>query len=304
MNKMMEWFSALASSLFAALSSADPGTQLREEASYRLPLAEVSGLAQRPLPGGGMEILAVGDEDFALARLDPAHPDAARLIPLPGTRAGGSQWEAIDADGAGNLFILGEADNRILVLDPELSALGPGLDLEISALEELGAQWAAEPNSQGEGLLLLSQGHLLVLKEKKPALLVEFGPEGAAPRGYGPQTWLQPGEAFALPPHGRLRVLRTWRLSKSLRAIAADGSELALGGDRRLYMLSQESGTLIRLPESLTPAVSEVGFDDYWRLPEGMDKAEGLLVDAQRQPWVALDRKGKDKPNLFRLSRL
>jgi hypothetical protein len=35
-----------------------------------------------------------------------------------------------------------------------------------------------------------------------------------------------------------------------------------------------------------------------------MDKAEGLVLDDGMHPWVAIDIKQTDRPNLFRLSPL
>ena len=40
-------------------------------------------------------------------------------------------------------------------------------------------------------MILMKKGHVLVLKEKQPSMLIEFGPEGDAPMGYGPDTFLQ-----------------------------------------------------------------------------------------------------------------
>jgi hypothetical protein len=42
----------------------------------------------------------------------------------------------------------------------------------------------------------------------------------------------------------------------------------------------------------------------YWRLPHGMDKAEGLVIDDSMHPWIGIDIKQANRPNLFRLSPL
>jgi len=47
-----------------------------------------------------------------------------------------------------------------------------------------------------------------------------------------------------------------------------------------------------------------VDHDEYWKLPAGIEKAEGLVIDASMHPWIGIDIKQKDKTNLFRLSPL
>ena len=54
-------------------------------------------------------------------------------------------------------------------------------------------------------------------------MLIEFGPEGDAPMGYGPDTFLQKGDKFVVPQPGspdagprRLVALKAWEFSKSL----------------------------------------------------------------------------------------
>ena len=40
------------------------------------------------------------------------------------------------------------------------------------------------------------------------------------------------------------------------------------------------------------------------RFLRGIGKAEGLVIDGERRPWIGIDIKQKGKPNLFRLSPL
>jgi hypothetical protein len=71
-----------------------------------------------------------------------------------------------------------------------------------------------------------------------------------------------------------------------------------------VYLLSQESSTLIRLEKVLKPNEDKINVDHdvYWKLPRGIEKAEGLVIDAEMHPWIGIDIKQKDKTNLFRLS--
>lgn len=284
------------------------GAELKVLASHGLPLPELSGLAR--VPGAGLDLRAIGDARHALARFRLDETGGEPLIEVTdlGPRLGvskgqASQWEAIASDGLGNLYILGETSGELVGLDPDLNPRAR-FPLDVSSDAELKALWDAEPNSRGEGLLLLRDGHVLLLKEKKPALLIEFGPPGATPRGYDPNRFLGPGEGFRLPP-GNLVALKSWAFAKGLKALAKDASELALGPDGRLYLLSQDSGTLVRLEASLAPEENKVRETAHWRLPRELDKAEGLVLDDTLHPWVAIDSKGKrDRPNLFRLSPL
>ena len=98
--------------------------------------------------------------------------------------------------------------------------------------------------------------------------------------------------------------MKVWEFSDRLGELARDASEITLGPDGRVYLLSQESSTLIRLEKTLKASEDKitVDHDAYWKLPTGIEKAEGLVIDAEMQPWIGIDIKQKDKTNLFRLS--
>lgn len=52
---------------------------------------------------------------------------------------------------------------------------------------------------------------------------------------------------------------------------------------------SQRSGLVARLEDRLRPEQDEVSMAAVWRLPEGLHKAEGLVIGNGMSPWVALD---------------
>jgi uncharacterized protein YjiK len=218
--------------------------------------------------------------------------------------------------------MLGENRGEIDCLDHRLERHRGSFILDVSTIEPLDSAWKAHSNSRGEGMILMKKGHVLVLKEKQPAMLVEFGPEGDSPMGYGPAAFLREGEEFAglrtdseepivyranratFPVQRRLVALKTWEFSGRLRELATDASEITLGPDGSVYLLSQESATLIRLQKILKPDEDKVSLDRgaYWKLPAGLEKAEGLVIDDDMHPWIGIDIKGTGKPNLFRLS--
>jgi hypothetical protein len=316
-------------------SGRQPERELAVVSSHTLPIAEVSGLASiRSLSkesgksSGGIDLYAVGDSSHEVVRFRIAgakdEPDIQvhDTAPILGRhKDDASQWEAVATDGKDSVCMLSETHAEISCLDTRLQRVKARFNLDVSGIAGLDSAWKEQPNSRGEGMLLMKKGHVLVLKEKKPSMLIEFGPEGGQPIGYGPDTFLEPDEAFAglagssgqpvyranrsgEPAPRALVALKAWEFSSRVRELASDASEISLGPDGRVYLLSQESATLIRLEKTLKPGERKAGMEHgaYWRLPQGMDKAEGLVIDDVMHPWVGIDIKQTGRPNLFRLS--
>jgi hypothetical protein len=275
-------FSGLASTFFPGaspgLASAAEHAQTRIDLvisdRYNIPVAELSGLSMAPaFPPEGAEkersaisLYAVGDVSYQVARLDigslsvhddtqPAQStirieDVAPALGKKGNDA--SQWEAIAADGLDTICMLSEARGEISCIDHSLRTRRGNFKLDVSSIGYLDSAWNARANSRGEGMILMKRGHVLILKEKDPSLLVEFGPAGDLPMGYSPSSFLRKGEAFAglqaVPSNGtdgishpsssvrpvRLIALKTWEFSGYLRKLASDASEIALGPDNRV----------------------------------------------------------------------
>lgn len=308
---------------------------------YNLPIAELSGLAiARTVEnkGGngsvevredGINIYAAGDASYEIARFHIDAASGAAIIDAQDVadvvrkrKADTSQWEAIATDGRDTICMLSENRSEIDCLDHRLERHRGNFILDVSTIEPLNSAWEAHPNSRGEGVILMKRGHVLVLKEKQPAMLIEFGPEGDSPIGYGPAAFLQDDEEFAglktdseepivyranrvtFPVQRRLVALKTWKFSGRLDELAPDASEITLGPDGYVYLLSQKSATLIRLQKVLKPDEDKVSLDRgaYWKLPAGLEKAEGLVIDGDMHPWIGIDIKQPSKFNLFRLS--
>lgn len=291
--------------------AARSGQTLSVEARYRIPIPEVSGLAQVPRDSPGIDVYAVGDSSYRIGRVVLDAPsDSARIDTIDATQLFGgnntapSQWEAAATDGRGRLCVLAEVSSHVSCFAEDLQTLSASFTLDPSNLKNLKKLWNKDPNSRGEGMILMKQGHLLLLKEKKPSLLVEFGPAGESPIGYGPDTFLAPGEEFVRPTQNRLVALKAWAFSKHLAALAKDASDLAVGPNGRLYMLSDQSAIVIRLEGRLKPEQAEVHASAAWKLPAEIVKPEGLVIDKEMHPWVAVDHKEEDQPNLFRLIRI
>jgi hypothetical protein len=258
--------------------------------SAALPLEEVSGFAVRE-HDGARELLCVGDHDHDLLVVplgegaavgEAARHDLRRLAPDPGA----SGFEGVACDGAGRVLVLQEGQSRVLVLDRHLDRLEGVFDLVVARDQPgFGEGWAQEDNARGEGLLPMRGGHLLVVKQRDPVCLIEFGPPGEAPLGIGPQTLLGPGGRLAPPAPeggGRHAVLAWWPLSPRWAERVQSANDLALDDRGRLLILSSRSRRIARIATPLDPDAPEAAVEDDWRVPElpggGRSRPEALCL--------------------------
>ncbi len=256
-----------------------------------IPLREVSGLAVGEWDGT-TRVVAVGDRSpaLAVARLDAESlPDGWQPIDL-GDLVGAPhhgllQCEAVAVDATGVAVALMEDPARVALVDlAGLRWLG-GAALEATAVPGLGRTWADDPTSRGEGVVLLDDGRLLVAKEKKPAGLLEFAVPGSAAHGLSAVTRL------ARAPWGTsvpdvLAAVAWWPLDGPLEDI----SDVAVGADGRVYLLSDQSRAIGRLAHDLDPSSPGAAIDALWRLPKKVRKAEGLAFLPDGRALVAVDR--------------
>lgn len=284
-------------------------SRLRLLGRIDIPVRETSGLALRH-HAGQTQVLAVGDRDTTLAVgvVDPRTDDAAAglrdwqrhdLADLDGWESAehGSQFEALACDGVGTVVLMREDPAEVVVVDAPEGRVVARLPLVVPAWSALAGKWD-DPSSRGEGLLLLRDGRLLVAKEKRPRALVEFGPPGTSPRGVGPGALLGPDEAWVVPDGvTRLHALAVWPLKDAAKATLGDISSLTVH-DRDLYLLSDRSEVLVRLPltETLVRGGAPVrSLDGVRRLPKGISKPEAVVVLDERRALVALDTpEGRD----------
>jgi hypothetical protein len=262
-----------------------------------IPLREVSGLALQ-----GPHLIAVGDHDPAvfIAPVEP-WPLEWRALDLAELRLpdGGVQFEAIAPTGEHTALVLQEQPARVLQLDLSGPALAGSLHLEVPEGHSLREAWLGDRSSRGESLVLADRGHLIIVKEKGPAAILEFGPVDDAPVGW------RRGERGVPPAVGdqTLSVLATWWLSKALAKALPDISDATVGPDGCLYLLSDQGSAIARLPEILDPAGGTVDATQIWRIAGSPENAEGLVILDDGTPLVALDTKSA-KRNLLRLEPL
>lgn len=278
---------------------------------FDVPLLEISGLGQRPRsPQQGMQVLAVGDEDFTVVSasvesntsLSDFHTHRLHDL-LGGSDEYGSQWEAADGDSTGRVFILQESPGKVFILSAELDRLLHTIDLSVEDDDRL--DWEKSPNAQGEGLVLLANGHVVVAKEKEPPLLMEFGPEGDEASGIDSGLLLLERRRFPEPAEASSKhiVLTVWDLDGEADARIDDISDIAVGPDERLYLLSDESRCIARVEHQLPAAQRKLSITGVWKLPEEIVQPEGLVLLDDMTPMVAVDRKEPNQ-NLFLLDQL
>lgn len=277
--------------------------RLRVQSTLDVPLREVSGICLRRCDRDQMFLVAVGDRAATLAlapvtrsgapTLDWRTIDIANLpgSPLPAKDA---QIEAICADGAGRVLLLQETPARAVLVDLDAppARVVASIDLVIEGDSDLAESWNDPDCSRGEGAALLADGHLLVAKEKRPTALIEFGPPGSASVGFSARTALAGGAPWPVNPGSQRYVaLAVWRPDKMLRVCCDDFSDLEIGPDGELYLLSDKSAAIARL-EPLVPGGGAASLSAEWFL-EDLDgaKPEGLSFAPDGRAIVALDKR-------------
>jgi hypothetical protein len=279
---------------------------------WDLDLREVSAICERPAGGvRDRQLLAVGDQTHQILVGDlPAggpgrfeRRDLAPLLAAAGLRTpDSSQWEGIDSDATGRVFVLREVPGTVLVFDEALEALLHAFPLTVDDDPAEVEAWEADHNALGEGLLLLRNGNLFVVKEDKPRQLLEFGPPGARPEGLRDDLPIAHAGEFPTPRESRVtfRMLSAWDLGGAAVERIGDLSDVTVGPDGRIYLLSDESRCIARLQASLDPRDRLVEVDRIWGLPDRLVLPEGLVITADREVLVATDH-DEPRENLFLL---
>ena len=266
-----------------------------------LPVLEASGLASRET-AGRVRVLVIGDRSthVGLAAVEPGAGlggwttlDLSTLDGWP-NRGADSQFEAIAADGGHLVAVMREDPPVVLVADTRTRSLRARVTLTAPAGSPLHGKWE-DPSSRGEGMVLLRNGRLLVAKEKRPRALVEFCPAGTAARGISTADFIGPDEEWE-PPVGDVDYVATsmWRLRHHAKKALRDISDLGVGPDHSLWLLSDKSRAVGRLALTtpLRPGGSEITrLDELWRLPKGTKKPEGMVVIDEHRLLVASDTK-------------
>jgi hypothetical protein len=280
--------------------------ELAIQRSWRVSLPELSALAIRAGGDGeSPELLAVGDKAYSIAAGEP-HPPGDGIASGDLSKAVGrwtfgpesdSQWEGLAADGLGRVFVMQEhaghedQPSHVFVFAPDLHELVGVIAL---VMEENGAEWkdawSEDRNARAEALTLLRGGHLLVAKQKDPVRLIEFGPKGSRPGGFGSSRFPDKGEPFQYPSqdYAHYEVLQSWGLASEEEDELGSINDLAVV-DGSLYAVSRESHDIARLEALVGPDEDSVGVERRWRVPADVGHPEGLVVREGLVPIVADD---------------
>jgi hypothetical protein len=232
-----------------------------------------------------MSLIAVGDRACKIAwfclprsdkgRIDRHTSDSPKLSGsmLP---EDDPQIEAVCADGLGRILLLQETPPRVEFIDPKASKVIASIELAVEGRGEIARAWSDPKGSRGEGIVLLPGGHLLLAKEKMPAALIEFGPPDSRSRGLLRGGALADGERWPTKK-GRYRfvALAIWVPDKTLAKTCADFSDLEIGPDGCLYLLSDKSSSIARL-DDLPAGGGTAALVDAWWLGNLDGKPEGL----------------------------
>lgn len=288
---------------------------------YRLPDRELSGLA---MTGPQTSLFANSDRSFDVYRMtlkDGRILEGSQPEKIPFERNGSdsrkkSHWEAMAFGAADQALMLNETASTIecyKLRDNRASFLGftrliPYEQTAITGRNKATKMTEGQLNSGGEGLLLLNNGHLLVLKEKDPPAIMEYGPAGSSPQGYNKELRLN--GRFACDGDSPLEPLHAW-VFKNAQAFddSFDLSEIALDTDGQLYLLSDtfraifQVGDMLGLnrPTSDQDTAEALSSLKVFDLPKAIDKPEGLAITSARSFFVLSDTDSKDDDNLFHL---
>jgi len=264
-----------------------------------LPVVEASGLACRRV-ADGLEVIVVGDRtsQVGVGRYTPNEGLTDwRIIDLAGADGwplppNDSQLEAVAVDGGSLVAMMREDPPVVLIADAEQRRLRAQIVLSAPAGSPLHGKWD-DPSSRGEGVVMLRGGRLLVAKEKRPAALVEFCPVGEPARGISRDDFLGVDEPWESPDGDvEFEATAMWRLKGPAKKTIRDISDLAVGSDQTLWLLSDKSAAVARLDldTPLPPAGGKIrSVDHAWRLPDGSTKPEGIVPLGGRRVLVAMD---------------
>lgn len=170
---------------------------------YDAPIPEVSGACF-----AGDQLVIVGDAQPVVAwtRWDdgPGEWSTLDVAGLPGAPKKTGQFEAVEHLRDAVVVILCEEPALLLAVDLEQASIVGWWHLSVD-LKGLTKPWGKDPNSHGEGLFF-GRERVYVVKEKKPAAIVEFGAPGEVSAGDpAPGSWTP-------PPSGELKALAYWEL--------------------------------------------------------------------------------------------
>jgi hypothetical protein len=296
-------------------------SELTIEGRARLDLDELSALSQLPPGTSSGELIGVSDSSFRIAigstgplqglEVSPSLEDHVRDHTHEPEK--GSQWEGVATDGAGRVFVLQEhagkaRPSHVFVLSPTMDDLVAVIALEVDDGEaDWKEKWREDKNARGEALVLLRDARILVIKQKDPLRLIEFGPAGSSSHGLGAARLLGRGDAFELEEGSGVQYepLESWGVEAGEGGQLESINDAIVAGDE-LYVVSRSSRQIARLDVEVEPSDESLRVERSWDLPDEIGQPEGLVLLEGAVALVADDQEddGSSRDNVFRLGTL
>lgn len=212
-------------------------------------------------------LLLVGDAEPVLAwtrwsEQGPGEWTTLDVAALPDAPKKTGQFEAVEHLGDSTVVILCEEPAVMVAVDIDAQRIVGWWHLEVE-LDGLTKSWRKDPNSHGEGFFF-GPGRVFVVKEKKPAAILEFGLAGQESIGKP-----RPGH-WTPPESGALHALAWHPIDLE------DVSDVCV--DQGIVWLLSDKARCVRTLDG--PSIS---------LPAGIVKPEGLARTPQESWLVAVD---------------
>ncbi len=188
-----------------------------------------------------------------------------------------TQWEGVTRDKNGQVVLLQETTNSLYLFSHDMKKMNQVISFQFKDLKEKSRK------SLGEGLVFMNDDHFLIAKEKYPAQIVEYGPQGSQAKGFGVgrgklQTKEISKDTKSLPDK-TLQPLAQWQITGTHSQ--CDFSELAQHETEGLYVLSQQCRKIflvdLEMPLSSKNA-GKIKVLKVWNLPAVISHPEALAV--------------------------
>ena len=214
------------------------------------------------------------------------------------------QWEALYVDPDKRIFLLNESLGTILVYDERKEEITHSINLSRFTLEEKPKADMTrffDENSLGEGFFPLNNGHILVVKESFPPSLIEFGPEGSSPKGFGRNLLVDKEHPYPFSSDKMsLEPLHVWKLPEEYAA--CDLSELTFSSTTGLSVLSQKCQVILELAD-VKVENQMMKVENFYTLPRTVQRAEAFVVLPKRGEFLVFeDKKDVMDTNFYFLS--
>lgn len=282
---------------------------------------EVSGLGLISDHGSGFQAIAVGDSNahftlvdfhdqaFHLTAFDPSDAIVDQFSICRSLERGRckkfnkeltSDWEAVAADPTGLVALLQEFSSSVVLINQrgDWPMKRIHLDFRSVGIEVASPRERLAENTLGEGMVLMRNGHIAIAKERFPAAVIEFGPEGEEPLGLHSGSILKK-TSFRIPISEKPFVpLKVWRREGGSKC---DISELTVDEQGAVYLLSENCRRILYYPDGLSADSNSLDSKQGWSVPKDIKSPEALAITSQGF-LVGSDIKSK-KPSLFLIER-